>query len=69
MMNGKSIACGNDSSSPSYVCDTALGDWRYVTKDDIATFGSISKRQDLLSDQGWIGQEWYALEVVSCYKE
>jgi hypothetical protein len=37
---------------------TALGDWRYVTKDDIATFGSIAKRQGVLSDQGWIGQEW-----------
>jgi hypothetical protein len=43
----------------------ALGDWRYVTKPDIETFGSLEKRQDAISDQGWLGQEWLAKYVAS----
>jgi hypothetical protein len=38
----------------------ALGDWRYVTQEDIKTFGSIRARQDALSEDGWLGQEWIA---------
>lgn len=43
----------------------ALGDWRYVTKPDIETFGSLQKRQDAISDQGWLGQEWLANYTVT----
>jgi hypothetical protein len=57
MMNGKSSGWKTNNHRLTYT-SIALGDWRYVTKDDIATFGSIAKRQDMLSDQGWIGQEW-----------
>ncbi|KAL8276307.1 hypothetical protein RQP46_011273 [Phenoliferia psychrophenolica] len=35
----------------------ALGDWRYVTKEDIATFGGPAPRR-LAIGEGWIGQTW-----------
>ncbi|XAO26920.1 hypothetical protein I312_105761 [Cryptococcus bacillisporus CA1280] len=38
----------------------AIGDWRYVTKDDIARFGGTKARQHALSAEGWLGQEWLA---------
>ncbi|KIR31231.1 serine-threonine protein phosphatase [Cryptococcus deuterogattii 2001/935-1] len=38
----------------------AIGDWRYVTKDDIARFGGTKARQHALSAEGWLGQEWMA---------
>lgn len=48
----------------------ALGDWRYVTKPDIESFGSLEKRQEDMSDQGWLGQEWLAKYVVTrCHKQ
>ncbi|GAA5914978.1 hypothetical protein JCM8208_005021 [Rhodotorula glutinis] len=34
-----------------------LGDWRYVTKEDIASFGGERNRREALLT-GWIGQEW-----------
>ncbi|KAJ9104033.1 hypothetical protein QFC19_004167 [Naganishia cerealis] len=43
----------------------ALGDWRYVTQPDIETFGSLNNRQDALSEEGWIGQEWLANYTVT----
>ncbi|OAV93695.1 hypothetical protein PTTG_06591 [Puccinia triticina 1-1 BBBD Race 1] len=38
----------------------ALGDWRYVTKEDIETFGSAESRRKVMSTQGWIGKSWIA---------
>ncbi|KAA1067176.1 hypothetical protein PGT21_012415 [Puccinia graminis f. sp. tritici] len=38
----------------------ALGDWRYVTKEDIETFGSAESRRKVMSTQGWIGKTWEA---------
>ncbi|KAK8861325.1 hypothetical protein IAR55_002144 [Kwoniella newhampshirensis] len=38
----------------------AIGDWRYVTKDDIKAFGGTKQRQADLSSEGWLGQEWLA---------
>jgi 3',5'-cyclic AMP phosphodiesterase CpdA len=51
----------------------AIGDWRwasavgevadcvrYVTSADIKRFGSSTKRQQDLSSEGWLGQEWLA---------
>ncbi|AAW45082.1 hypothetical protein CNBL2140 [Cryptococcus deneoformans B-3501A] len=38
----------------------AIGDWRYVTKGDIARFGGTKSRQHALSAEGWLGQEWLA---------
>lgn len=38
----------------------ALGDWRYVTKGDIQTFGGVKPRRTSMSTQGWIGQTWMA---------
>ncbi|GAA5969317.1 hypothetical protein JCM3765_001882 [Sporobolomyces pararoseus] len=35
----------------------ALGDWRYVNKDDIKSFGGERNRREAMSS-GWIGQEW-----------
>ncbi|BGP17777.1 hypothetical protein JCM10213v2_005819 [Rhodosporidiobolus nylandii] len=35
----------------------ALGDWRYVTKEDIASFGGERNRREAMLT-GWIGQEW-----------
>ncbi|KAM0750927.1 Metallo-dependent phosphatase [Meredithblackwellia eburnea MCA 4105] len=35
----------------------ALGDWRYVTKEDIATFGGARQRREAMGP-GWIGQTW-----------
>ncbi|KAM0786442.1 hypothetical protein ACM66B_001905 [Microbotryomycetes sp. NB124-2] len=34
-------------------------DWRYVTKDDIATFGDAQRRRVAITS-GWIGQTWRA---------
>ncbi|KIS68749.1 uncharacterized protein UMAG_10837 [Mycosarcoma maydis] len=36
----------------------AIGDWRYVTKADVESFGGVQARRHAMSDQGWIGQEW-----------
>jgi len=33
---------------------------RYVTKDDIRTFGTPADRQKAMSVDGWLGQEWLA---------
>ena len=33
------------------------GDWRYGTKEDIATFGGERQRREAMST-GWIGQTW-----------
>ena len=38
----------------------ALGDWRYVTKDDIATFGGSAARRAEMSPDGSIGRAWLA---------
>ncbi|WVQ73890.1 hypothetical protein IAR50_003471 [Cryptococcus sp. DSM 104548] len=38
----------------------AIGDWRYVTRDDINNFGGTPARQQALSNEGWLGQEWLA---------
>lgn len=38
----------------------AIGDWRYVTQEDIKHFGSVKARQEALSVNGWLGQEWLA---------
>ncbi|GAA5832387.1 hypothetical protein JCM11251_006430 [Rhodosporidiobolus azoricus] len=35
----------------------ALGDWRYVTKEDIASFGGERNRR-LAMSTGWLGQDW-----------
>lgn len=37
----------------------AMGDWRYVTPEDIATFGGERQRRAAMST-GWIGQTWRA---------
>ncbi|GAA5864642.1 hypothetical protein JCM8547_008259 [Rhodosporidiobolus lusitaniae] len=37
----------------------ALGDWRYVTPEDIASFGGERNRHEAMLT-GWIGQEWRA---------
>jgi len=36
----------------------AMGDWRYVTDKDIATFGGSQQRRDALTPDGWLGQIW-----------
>jgi len=43
----------------------ALGDWRYVTKEDIETFGGAESRRRVMSTGGWIGQSWLANYSVS----
>lgn len=43
--------------SLSHTQMNALGDWRYVTKEDIASFGGERQRRIALST-GWIGQTW-----------
>lgn len=37
----------------------ALNDLRYVTQEDIATFGSLKARQNAMKE-GWIGKTWRA---------
>lgn len=34
-----------------------LGDWRYVTQGDVASFGGVHARRAAMKD-GWIGHEW-----------
>ncbi|PWZ00230.1 Metallo-dependent phosphatase [Testicularia cyperi] len=36
----------------------AIGDWRYVTQGDIRSFGGVEERRAVMSDKGWIGQDW-----------
>lgn len=36
----------------------AIGDWRYVTPGDTQSFGGAAERRRIMSDQGWIGQDW-----------
>ncbi|ORX36411.1 Metallo-dependent phosphatase-like protein [Kockovaella imperatae] len=38
----------------------AIGDWRYVTDEDIKHCGSTAQRQKDMSIDGWLGQEWLA---------
>ncbi|CAK9786716.1 Metallo-dependent phosphatase [Cutaneotrichosporon oleaginosum] len=38
----------------------AIGDWRYVSKADIAHWGGPKQRLHDLSLDGWLGQEWLA---------
>ncbi|KAK6906924.1 hypothetical protein I203_100913 [Kwoniella mangroviensis CBS 8507] len=38
----------------------AIGDWRYVTQDDIKVFGGTKRRQEALAKDGWLGAEWLA---------
>ncbi|WWC87538.1 uncharacterized protein L201_002428 [Kwoniella dendrophila CBS 6074] len=38
----------------------AIGDWRYVTEDDIRVFGGTKRRQEALAKDGWLGAEWLA---------
>jgi hypothetical protein len=38
----------------------ALGDWRYVTKDDIDTFGGLAARRAEMAPDGSIGRAWLA---------
>ncbi|WVO17938.1 hypothetical protein L204_105636 [Cryptococcus depauperatus] len=38
----------------------AIGDWRYVTRDDISSFGDTEARMKALSTEGWLGKEWLA---------
>ncbi|CAO1627654.1 unnamed protein product [Sympodiomycopsis kandeliae] len=35
-----------------------LGDWRYVTRGDMDTFGNALQRKLAMSSDGWIGKEW-----------
>lgn len=35
-----------------------IGDWRYVTKGDVQSFGGVQERRAAISDKGWIGQDW-----------
>jgi hypothetical protein len=36
----------------------ALGDWRYVTPEDLSTFHGEKNRRKAMSSSGWIGQTW-----------
>ncbi|EST04942.1 Phosphoesterase domain protein [Kalmanozyma brasiliensis GHG001] len=36
----------------------ALGDWRYVTRGDVDSFGGPQARRKAMSVDGWIGQDW-----------
>lgn len=38
----------------------AIGDWRYVTHDEIRHNGGTQQRMKDLSDDGWLGKEWLA---------
>ncbi|KAJ3204926.1 hypothetical protein HDU67_009208 [Dinochytrium kinnereticum] len=40
-------------------------DWRYVTKGDIASFGSAKSRADAFSAKGWIGKSLREIPVVA----
>jgi len=43
----------------------ALGDWRYVTPGDLASFGGYEARQRAMSTDGWIGHEWLTHYAVT----
>lgn len=38
----------------------SMGDWRYVTKGDVATFGGERARRLAMSERGWLGRTWQA---------
>ncbi|KDN39015.1 Metallo-dependent phosphatase [Tilletiaria anomala UBC 951] len=38
----------------------SLGDWRYVTRGDVDSFGGVQQRRKAMSSDGWIGQSWLA---------
>jgi 3',5'-cyclic AMP phosphodiesterase CpdA len=38
----------------------AIGDWRYVTQDDIQHTGGSEQRFLDMSTEGWLGKEWLA---------
>ncbi|KAF8312516.1 Metallo-dependent phosphatase [Clavulina sp. PMI_390] len=42
----------------------AIGDWRYVYKSEVQTFGTTLDRQNMLSS-GWLGQTWKANYTVT----
>lgn len=61
-LRGESTAVGGGVVSilGNHEIMNAIGDWRYVTKEDIETFGGSERRQEALSTDGWIGREWIA---------
>ncbi|KEP51008.1 serine-threonine protein phosphatase [Rhizoctonia solani 123E] len=42
----------------------SIGDWRYVYPSEIATFGSVSDRQQMISS-GWVGKSWRANYTIT----
>jgi hypothetical protein len=42
----------------------SIGDWRYVYSSEVATFGSVSARQQMLSS-GWLGKSWRANYTIT----
>ena len=48
-------------------CHKIHAQGRYVSQEDIKQFGSLEKRQQDLSEDGWLGQEWLAKYVPSFY--
>ncbi|SHO79846.1 Uncharacterized protein MSYG_4197 [Malassezia sympodialis ATCC 42132] len=43
----------------------ALGDWRYVTPGDLASFGGHDARRHAMSTDGWLGREWLTHYAVT----
>ena len=68
MQSLRSQASGADGKVVSILGNheimNAIGDWRYVTEGDIKHFGSVKARQEALSVDGWLGQEWLAKCVI-----
>lgn len=38
----------------------AIGDWRYVTPEEVRYVGGMEKRMRDIGDGGWLGREWLA---------
>ncbi|WFD28502.1 hypothetical protein MNAN1_003513 [Malassezia nana] len=43
----------------------AMGDWRYVTPGDMASFGGAKARRHAMSMDGWLGREWLTNYAVT----
>ncbi|KZV88640.1 Metallo-dependent phosphatase [Exidia glandulosa HHB12029] len=58
-LRGQALQAGGQVTSTlgNHEVMNAIGDWRYVSQQEIQTFGGVASRQAMLA-KGWVGRAW-----------